>query len=122
HLRAHWTRHLRGIREGEVLIENVDRGVDQFDFFSPIRLGRHGQLYTPDGRLSITSPENKEDPRPIQEGCACYTCRTGFSRGYLRHLFAANELLGYTLTSLHNLYFILDLMQSVRSAIRQDRL
>ena len=71
---------------------------------------------------SITSPELKEDPRPIQEGCACYTCRSGFSRGYLRHLFAANELLGYTLCSLHNLYFIQHLMQQIRKAIQADRL
>ncbi len=122
HLPPAWPRHLLGIGEPEDLFACVERGVDQFDCVSPTRLGRHGQLYTPDGRLHITSPELKEDPRPIQEGCGCYTCHTGFSRGYLRHLFAANELLGYTLTSLHNLYFILELMKAIRNAIRQDRL
>src|SRR5207248_508522 len=81
-------------------------------------LGRHGQLYTADGRLQITGLEHKDDPRPIDAECGCYTCRTGFSRGYLRHLFAANELLAYTLASLHNLYFILALMARIRLAIR----
>jgi queuine tRNA-ribosyltransferase len=66
--------------------------------------------------------EHKDDPRPIQEDCSCYTCGTGFSRGYIRHLFAANELLAYTLSSVHNLYFILDLMRRIRLAIRADAL
>ena len=70
----------------------------------------------------MTSPELKEDPRPIQADCGCYTCSTGFSRGYLRHLFAAHELLAYTLCSLHNLYFIQHLMRQIREAIRADRL
>jgi tRNA-guanine transglycosylase len=122
HLPEAWPRHLLGIGEPDDLFACVERGVDQFDCVSPTRLGRHGQLYTADGRLHITRPELKEDPRPIQEGCGCYTCRTGFSRGYIRHLFAANELLGYTLASLHNLYFILELMQRIRAAIRADHL
>jgi len=117
-----WPRHLLGIGEPEDLFACVERGIDQFDCVAPTRLGRHGQLYTPTGRLHISHPELKEDPRPIQEGCGCYTCRTGFSRGYIRHLFAANELLGYTLGSLHNLYFILELMKAIRDAIHQDRL
>jgi queuine tRNA-ribosyltransferase len=122
HLPPAWPRHLLGIGEPDDLFACVERGIDQFDCVSPTRLGRHGQLYTPDGRLHITRPELKEDPRPIQDGCGCYTCRTGFSRGYIRHLFAANELLGYTLASLHNLYFILHLMERIRAAIRADRL
>jgi tRNA-guanine transglycosylase len=122
HLPEIWPRHLLGIGEPEDLFACVERGIDQFDCVAPTRLGRHGQLYTPDGRLHISHPELKEDLRPIAEGCGCYTCRTGFSRGYIRHLFAANELLGYTLASLHNLYFILELMQRIRAAIRADRL
>jgi tRNA-guanine transglycosylase len=117
-----WPRHLLGIGEPEDLFACVERGVDQFDCVAPTRLGRHGQLYTPDGRLHITRPELKEDPSPIQADCGCYTCRTGFSRGYIRHLFAANELLAYTLSSLHNLYFIQQLMASIRAAIRADAL
>jgi len=122
HLPSAWPRHLLGIGEPEDLLACVELGIDQFDCVAPTRLGRHGQLYTSDGRLHITHPDLKDDPRPIQEGCGCYTCRTGFSRGYIRHLFAAHELLGYTLTSLHNLYFILDLMRQIRIAIREDRL
>jgi tRNA-guanine transglycosylase len=122
HLPANWPRHLLGIGEPEDLFACVERGVDQFDCVTPTRLGRHGQLYTPDGRLSITGLEHKDDSRPIQTDCGCYTCRTGFSRGYIRHLFAANELLAYTLTSVHNLYFILDLMRRIRLAIHADAL
>jgi queuine tRNA-ribosyltransferase len=122
HLPEHWPRHLLGIGEPDDLFACVELGIDQFDCVSPTRLGRHGQVYTPDGRLHLTSPDLREDPNPIQVDCGCYTCRTGFSRGYIRHLFAANELLAYTLASLHNLYFILDLMKSIRQAIREDTL
>jgi queuine tRNA-ribosyltransferase len=113
-----WPRHLLGIGEPEDLFACVERGIDQFDCVAPTRLGRHGQLYTPSGRLSITGPEHREDVRPIQSDCTCYTCASGFSRGYLRHLFAANELLAYTLASLHNLHFIVDLMRRIRHAVR----
>ena len=121
-LPAAWPRHLLGIGEPEDLFSCVERGVDQFDCVAPTRLGRHGQLYTPTGRMQITGIENREDPRPIQDDCGCYTCRTGFSRGYLRHLFAANELLAYTLASLHNVHFIQTLMSEIRRAIGEDRL
>jgi queuine tRNA-ribosyltransferase len=117
-----WPRHLLGIGEPEDLFSCVERGIDQFDCVSPTRLGRHGQVYTPAGKVLITRPEHREDPRPIQEDCGCYTCKTGFSRGYIRHLFVANELLAYTLASLHNLYFILSLMERIRAAIRSDSL
>jgi tRNA-guanine transglycosylase len=122
HLPSEWPRHLLGIGEPEDLFACVELGVDQFDCVSPTRLGRHGQAYTPTGRLQLTSPALREDPEPIQEDCGCYTCRTGFSRGYLRHLFAANELLAYTLASLHNLYFIEDVMRRIRRAVREDNL
>lgn len=122
HLPPAWPRHLLGIGEPEDLFACVERGIDQFDCIAPTRLGRHGRLYTPDGKLNVTGPEHKEDGRPIQADCGCYTCRTGFSRGYLRHLFAAHELLAYTLSSLHNLYFIQQLMRHIREAIRADRL
>lgn len=122
HLPVDWPRHLLGIGEPEDLFSCVERGIDQFDCVSPTRLGRHGHVYTPEGKLLITRPEHKEDPRPIQDDCGCYTCRGRFSRGYLRHLFVANELLAYTLASLHNLYFILDLMAQIRAAIRRGAL
>ena len=117
-----WPRHLLGIGEPEDLFACVELGIDQFDCVAPTRLARHGRLYTASGRLAIEHPEFREDARPIEEGCGCYTCRGGFSRGYLRHLFAAGELLAYTLASLHNLHFILELMRQIRLAIRADRL
>jgi len=122
HLPDAWPRHLLGIGEPEDLLACVELGVDQFDCVSPTRLGRHGHVYTPDGRLSLVSLTAREDPAPIDAACGCYTCRTGFSRGYLRHLFAANELLAYTLASVHNLYFIQSLMAQIRAAIRADAL
>ena len=117
-----WPRHLLGIGEPEDLFACIERGVDQFDCVAPTRLARHGQLYTPSGKLSILHPECREDPAPIQAGCGCYTCRTGFSRGYVRHLFVARELLAYTLASLHNLFFVLDVMGRIRAAIAADSL
>jgi queuine tRNA-ribosyltransferase/7-cyano-7-deazaguanine tRNA-ribosyltransferase len=117
-----WPRHLLGIGEPEDLFACVERGIDQFDCVAPTRLARHGRLYTARGRLAIEHPEFREDARPIEDGCGCYTCRGGFSRGYLRHLFVAGELLAYTLASLHNLHFVLELMRQIRLAIRADRL
>jgi tRNA-guanine transglycosylase len=117
-----WPRHLLGIGEPEDLLSCVEHGIDQFDCVTPTRLGRHGIVYTARGKRSLTTPDAREDPAPIEPDCGCYTCQTGFSRGYLRHLFNANELLGYTLASLHNLYFIQRLMQSIRAAIAEDRL
>jgi queuine tRNA-ribosyltransferase/7-cyano-7-deazaguanine tRNA-ribosyltransferase len=117
-----WPRHLLGIGEPEDLFACVERGIDQFDCVAPTRLARHGRLYTAHGRLVIQHPEFREDPIPIEQECGCYTCRSGFSRAYLRHLFVANELLAYTLASLHNLYFVLNLMRQIRAAVRADRL
>jgi tRNA-guanine transglycosylase len=117
-----WPRHLLGIGEPEDLFTCVERGIDQFDCVAPTRLARHGQLYTSTGRLLITRPELREDASPIEDGCKCYTCIQGFSRGYIRHLFVANELLAYTLGSLHNLHFITRLLDQIRAAVRSDRL
>jgi tRNA-guanine transglycosylase len=117
-----WPRHLLGIGEPEDLISCAARGIDQFDCVAPTRLGRHGVVMTRDGKLHLDRPELKDDIRPIDAVCGCYTCATGFARGYLRHLFAANELLAYTLASLHNLYFIQRLMQDIRAAIHADAL
>ena len=122
HLRVELPRHLLGIGEPEDLLSCASRGIDQFDCVAPTRLARHGQLYTAFGKMLITRPEFKEDARAIEDGCGCYACRTGFTRGYLRHLFVANELLAYTLASLHNLHFILQLMAQIRAAIRSDSL
>jgi queuine tRNA-ribosyltransferase len=117
-----WPRHLLGIGEPEDLFASIELGVDQFDCVAPTRLARHGHLYTSAGRIVITRPDFREDAAPIEDGCGCYTCATGFSRAYVRHLFAAGELLAYTLASLHNLHFTLSLMRQIRAAVRADAL
>jgi queuine tRNA-ribosyltransferase/7-cyano-7-deazaguanine tRNA-ribosyltransferase len=109
-------RHLLGIGEPEDLFECVERGIDTFDCVAPTRIARHGGLYTSTGRMNILRSAYRDDPGPIVDGCHCYTCRT-FSRAYLRHLFVADEMLGYRLATLHNLTFILDLMARIRASI-----
>jgi len=114
-------RHLLGIGEPDDLWECVPRGVDLFDCAAPTRQARHGTLLTRQGRLNILQARYREDPRPVEEGCPCYTC-THFSRAYLRHLFWSRELLAPRLASLHNLCFVLGLLQEVRQAIREGNL
>ena len=109
-------RHLLGIGEPEDLFECVERGIDTFDCVGPTRLARHGSLYTAHGRLNIQNAVHREEAAPIEAGCDCFTCRT-FSRAYLRHLFVAEEILGYRLATIHNLRFILRLMASIRQSI-----
>lgn len=114
-------RHLLGIGEPEDLFECVERGIDSFDCVAPTRLARHGTLYTANGRLNIRSARFREDLTPIEEGCSCGTCQT-YSRAYLRHLFVADEILGYRLATLHNLHFTLSLMGRIRQAIAVNEL
>ncbi len=109
-------RHLLGIGEPEDLFSCVERGIDTFDCVAPTRLARHGSLYTHDGRLTITNAAYRADPAPIEPGCHCPTCQA-FSRAYLRHLFLAEEILGYRLATLHNLHFILRLVAEIRRGI-----
>ena len=93
-------------------------GADLFDCVLPTRVARNGLLFTRQGRLQIKSARYARDPRPPDAACSCYTCRT-FTRAYLRHLFAAQELLSFRLNSLHNLTFYLDLMRDLRAAIER---
>jgi queuine tRNA-ribosyltransferase len=109
-------RHMLGIGEPEDLFECVERGIDTFDCVAPTRLARHGVLYTPDGKLRITQTKYRQDPAPIDPLCNCTTCQS-FSRAYLRHLFAVDELLAYTLATVHNLHYILTLMARIRAAL-----
>ena len=109
-------RHLLGIGEPEDLFAGIERGIDTFDCVAPTRYARHGVLYTSRGKLSITSAAYQLDPEPIDPDCSCYTCES-FSRGYLRHLFQADELLAYTLASIHNLHLIVNLVNGIRTAI-----
>jgi queuine tRNA-ribosyltransferase len=111
-------RYLMGIGKPDDLIMAVARGVDLFDCVLPTRNARNGQCFTADGPLAIKRAQYTRDPGPLDDGCACYTCRR-FSRAYLRHLFLSGELLAYRLLTLHNLHFFLGLMAAMRAAIAE---
>jgi queuine tRNA-ribosyltransferase len=115
-------RHLLGVGSPEDLLEGVARGVDMFDCVLPTRTARTGGLYTPEGRLNIRAARFRADRGPVDPTCDCYTCRT-FSAGYLHHLIRSEdegqrgELLYFRLASIHNLRFLIRLMEQVRAAI-----
>jgi queuine tRNA-ribosyltransferase len=113
-------RYLMGVGLPEQLVRYVALGFDLFDCVLPTRNARNGTLFTPAGKLNIRRAEYANDPRPIEEGCACYTCQH-FSRAYLRHLAVAGEILSAQLNTLHNLYFYQRLMRSMREALATDR-
>jgi len=110
-------RYLMGVGFPEDLVAAVERGMDLFDCVAPTRNGRNGAAFTPDGPVNIRNAAHREDPRPLDSGCDCETCTT-FSRGYLRHLFVAEELLGLRLLSLHNVRYLIRLAAQMRAAIR----
>lgn len=109
-------RYLMGVGTPEDLIEGIHKGVDMFDCVMPTRNARNGTIFTQNGRLSIKSARFKEDLEPIDKKCSCYTCNN-FSKAYLNHLFKANELLYARLSSIHNLYYYMDLMKNARNSI-----
>jgi len=113
-------RYLMGVGTPGDMVAGIAAGVDMFDCVLPTRNARNGNLFTSEGRLVIKHAAHARDPRPLDEACRCYTCRT-FSRAYLRHLFIAKELLVYRLLSLHNLTFYVDLIRATRRAIRAGR-
>jgi len=117
-LPAEKPRYLMGVGTPEDLLRCALSGIDLFDCVLPTRVARNGLLFTRRGRLQIKAARYARDPRPPDDGCRCYTCRT-FTRAYLRHLFAAQELLAYRLNSLHNLTFYADLMADLRAAIER---
>jgi queuine tRNA-ribosyltransferase len=115
-LPAQRPRYLMGVGFPEDVLEAVARGVDLFDCVAPTRQGRNGSALTPDGPLNIRNAGYRTDPAPLDATCDCETCRT-YSRAYLRHLFAAEELLGLRLLSLHNVRFLIRLMADARAQI-----
>jgi queuine tRNA-ribosyltransferase len=117
HLPTTRPRYLMGVGFPEDLVAAVERGVDLFDCVAPTRMGRNGTAFTADGPLNIRNAMHRSDPRPLDATCDCETCTT-YSRGYLRHLFAAEELLGLRLLSLHNVRFLIRLAQAMRQTIR----
>ena len=110
-------RYLMGVGFPGDLLEGVRRGVDLFDCVAPTRMGRNGTAFTSDGRLNVRRAELRADPGPLDERCECPTCRR-FTRAYIRHLFASDEMLGARLLSLHNVHFLVALMREARSAIQ----
>jgi queuine tRNA-ribosyltransferase len=113
-------RYMMGVGSPEDLIEAVRRGVDMFDCVLPTRLGRNGALFTADGRVNIANARFAQELGPVDPECDCATCEQ-FSAAYLRHLFAAEELLGYRLASQHNIRFLVRLMERARAAIEAGR-
>jgi queuine tRNA-ribosyltransferase len=109
-------RYLMGVGEPDDLVEATLRGVDIFDCVMPTRVARHGAALTKNGRINMKNLEHARDQRPVDPGCACYTCRT-FTRAYLRHLIKAREILGLHLLSIHNVFFLLEHMRAMREAI-----
>ena len=112
-----WPRYLMGVGFPEDLVAAVERGVDLFDCVAPTRNGRNGSAFTRDGPVNIRNAEHRDDPRPLDATCDCETC-AAFSRGYLRHLFVAEELLGLRLLSLHNVRFLIRLTREMGAATR----
>lgn len=116
HMPADKPRYLMGVGTPSNIIEAVARGVDFFDCVMPARNARHGRLYTWEGSINIKNEKYKLDERPIDPTCDCPACRS-FSRAYLRHLFAAGEMLAIRLAVLHNLHFYNELMLRIRQAL-----
>lgn len=114
-------RYLMGVGSPEDLVVCVARGIDLFDCVLPTRVARNGALFTDQGRVNITNARFREVDGVFQEGCDCYSCQT-FSASYLHHLFKSQELLAYRLATIHNLRFLLRLMEELRSAIRRGTL
>jgi queuine tRNA-ribosyltransferase len=113
-------RYLMGVGAPEDLLNGILRGIDIFDCVLPTRLARHQAAMTRRGRLNLVNAAYARDPRPIDEECGCYTCRS-FSRAYLRHLINAKEMLVSTLVSIHNLSMLLELVRGARQAILDGR-
>ena len=109
-------RYLMGVGTPEDLVDGVAAGVDMFDCVMPTRNARNGWLFTRYGDVKIRNARYRDDTRPLDETCGCYTCQN-FSRSYLHHLFRSNEILGARLNTIHNLHYYLQLMQEMRDAI-----
>ncbi|MDN4607118.1 tRNA guanosine(34) transglycosylase Tgt [Sporosarcina highlanderae] len=114
-------RYLMGVGSPDSLIDGAIRGVDMFDCVLPTRIARNGTLMTSEGRLVVKNAKYERDFGPLDPNCDCYTCKN-YSRAYIRHLIRAGETFGIRLTSYHNLHFLLNLMEQIRDAIRNDRL
>ena len=116
HLPRKKPTYLMGVGTPANILEGVDRGIDFFDCVYPSRNGRHGHVYTNQGKINLFNQKYERDMRPIEEGCQCPACRR-YSRAYIRHLLKAKEMLGMRLCVLHNLYFYNTMMEEIRDAL-----
>ena len=105
-----------GVGSPEDLVECIGRGIDMFDCALPTRVARNGALFTRAGRVNIEAAVYRGKKGPVEDGCDCYTCRN-FTVGYLHHLFRSGELLALRLATLHNLRFVMRLMEEMRNAV-----
>ncbi len=112
--------YLMGVGTPANILEAVERGVDFFDCVYPTRNGRHGHVYTNQGKRNLFNAQYELDDRPIEEGCGCPACQR-YSRAYIRHLLKAKEMLGMRLCVLHNLYFYNTMMEEIREALDEGR-
>ena len=112
-------RYIMGVGSPDIIIEAVRHGIDMFDSVYPTRMARHGTVLTSRGTRTIRNATYARDQRPLDPGCDCYSCRN-YTRGYIRHLVKADEILAYHLTTYHNLHFMGELMRQLRRAVEQD--
>lgn len=120
HLPKDKPTYLMGVGTPANILEGVERGIDFFDCVYPSRNGRHGHVYTNQGKLNLFNQKFELDAKPIEEGCQCPACQH-YSRAYIRHLLKAKEMLGMRLCVLHNLYFYNTMMEEIRDALDQNR-
>ncbi len=113
-------RYLMGVGSIDYILEGIQNGIDMFDCVLPTRLARHGALMTSHGRVNIQRAQYKEDFTPLDPDCDCYTC-THYTKAYLHHLYKAGEDFGKTLNSIHNIRFLIRLVEGARKAIQEDR-
>lgn len=118
HLPIDKPTYLMGVGTPVNILESVERGVDFFDCVYPTRNGRHGHVYTNQGKRNLFNRQYERDMRPIEEGCQCPACRR-YSRAYIRHLLKAKEMLGMRLCVMHNLYFYNNMMEEIRDALEK---
>ncbi len=109
-----------GVGTPEDLVDGVANGIDMFDCVMPTRNARNGWLFTRFGDVKIKNARHKDEDKPLDESCTCYTCQN-FSRAYLHHLHRCGEILGAQLNTIHNLHYYLQLMQEMRDAIDAER-
>ncbi len=122
HLPANKPRYLMGVGEPIDIIEGVIRGIDMFDCVIPTRLARHGHFFTRNGKLNIKNAKFKADFSPLTNDCDCYTCKSGYSKSYIRHLITSNESLGARLLSIHNIRFLIKITEDLRNCIKNDNI